>query len=331
MADLFIKNLLFKTDSENSKKTKKQTKPPVVKIIKNNVSSNSTNKNVIYHVEVDDHQVQHISDNLSVENTPGQVEVISVVDTTPHSNLALEPLELPYGIGNSASTSEATTNLKLNNVQNFVSDFIFQDSSPQNTDLQNESIAKLLEVFNKCFNDLNGRFEKFETNTNKQLGELNSGVGKVHQDFKALKKETEKDLSRIAESIENVQFKISSVLREKLTDFISIQDFEQKYNLVFPVQTIEDFNEFEINVKTNQNMLEDLKKLFESNLISVVQNDKEKEAKDNMKTLIRKLLTDDILENFNAQREDPKTTSKNTAKKKSVQRYFVQQNITNCS
>lgn len=129
-----------------------------------------------------------------------------------------------------------------------------------------------------------------------------------------MKKELETHDKSTNLKLENMNLILNSTLREKLNDFLSLQEFDSTYNLNLPTQTIESFDLLETMAQYNTKFIEDLKKFFNSNLGKIDNAKKESSVKGNIKIIIRKCFKREVLDNFTA----VKSNTENSAVKRRV-------------
>lgn len=295
-AETYINDQLSKPPKKNTKsKNRTNSKNPIAQkqVVSNVVIPNNT----FYEVPSSYFVEQGISGpefNLPSPSSSVPINLVTfspeITNTASISTSSTQDVFVPTQ--EEVSNQSGSSNVQTNNLQR---------SSFQNSDLSSES--NLVDIIEKRFKNFDDKIQKIEINMNSQFEGLDKKVDSLYKSLQLFKKEFDKKNEEFVSKVDCVQITINSCLKDKLTDFLSFEDFIKKYQLQIPINNINDFNNFELSISSNDLMLSDLKKLLESNLISAIEPiDKAKEAKNNVKLLIKKCLTHEVLEHFNAQK-----------------------------
>lgn len=81
----------------------------------------------------------------------------------------------------------------------------------------------------------------------------------------------------ILEEIGHNKVLINAMVKEKVSDFITVEDFSKKYNVIIPFSVKKDFENFDNLLNINEELQSDFKNLIENLII----------AKDNLKVNIK--------------------------------------------
>lgn len=183
---------------------------------------------------------------------------------------------------------QETLDKVINNSKNSLENSHPTSKVSRSNELNNNDTVLILNAINNLHQNVENKFNAVEQNMNK----LNTKIKNIENNFQKLLTISTNNFDEVG----NVKIMLNSILKEKLTDYMTVEDFQKKYNLSIPFKELEEFEKFNYTTIEDTQLKSDLFKMFENFLV----------VKDGLqpsiKNILKVFLELNVMDMYNAQK-----------------------------